>query len=108
LRKIRTVQHHRLQNCIFWISFAAILLLLATVEPAFAQVDDAKFGVICQKALQYVEGGFGALVAAVAGMGAIIASAAGGFRMAWALLVVSIGAFILREYVGLLFEGKCG
>ena len=102
------MEKRQLEHYFFWPALAVAVLLLATIEPAFAQqIDDSKFGTICQKALSYVEGGFGALVAAVAGMGAIVASAAGGFRMAWALLIVSIGAFILREYVGLLFAGKC-
>lgn len=102
------MEKRQLEQYFFWTACAVAVLLLATIEPALAQpIDDAKFGTICQKALSYIEGGFGALVAAIAGIGAIVASAAGGFRMAWALLVVSIGAFILREYVGLLFAGKC-
>lgn len=60
----------------------------------------------CNELLSYVEGGFASLVAAAAGLGAIIASAVGGFKAAWGLLVVSIGAFILRSYIG-VFLAKC-
>ena len=86
------------------------LLLLCSADLSLAQAgyDEEKFGVVCDSVFQYLEGGFGALLAAVAGMGAIIASAAGGFRVAWALIVVSIGAFIIREYNGLFFPGGCG
>lgn len=67
-----------------------------------------KFDETCQAILSLFEGEFGALLAAAAGMGAIIASAMGGFKMAWSLLVVSVGSFILREYKDLFFNGDCG
>ena len=61
----------------------------------------------CDMIVSLIEGSFGAVVAAAAGLGAIIASAVGGFKAAWTLLVVSIGAFILRQYIT-LFSGNCG
>ena len=88
---------------------ALAVLSLAAADPAFAQggYDGKKFGDICEKTFGYLEGGFGALLAAIAGIGAIIASAAGGFRLAWALVVVSVGSFILREYITIFFTGGC-
>lgn len=68
----------------------------------------AKFGTAvgaCGLILQYIETGFGALVASAAGIGAIIAAAVGGFKAAWGLLVVSIGSFILRAYLTLFHSG---
>ena len=59
----------------------------------------------CNRLLGYMETGFGALVAAAAGIGAIVAAAVGGFKAAWSLLVVSIGAFILRAYISLFNTG---
>jgi len=59
----------------------------------------------CNRLLGYMETGFGALVAAAAGIGAIVAAAVGGFKAAWSLLVVSIGAFILRAYISLFNSG---
>ena len=50
-----------------------------------------------------VEGAFGALVMVVAGLGAIIAAAMGAYRAAVGMLVVAVGAFILRALVSLFF-----
>lgn len=62
----------------------------------------------CSRLLGFIEGGFGALVATAAGIGVIIAAAAGGFRTAWCLLVVSVGCFILRSYLTLFHAGCRG
>ena len=50
-----------------------------------------------------VEGAFGALVMVVSGLGAIIAAAMGAYRAAVGMLVVAVGAFILRALVSLFF-----
>ncbi len=50
-----------------------------------------------------VEGAFGALVMVVAGLGAIVAAAMGAYRAAVGMLVVAVGAFILRALVSLFF-----
>lgn len=50
-----------------------------------------------------VEGSFGALIMVVAGIGAIIAAAFGAYRAAVGMLVVAVGAFILRSLVSLFF-----
>ncbi len=92
------------------VAAVACALVLVVVDPALAQeagYNDSKWREICGKALSYVEEGFGTLLATAAGIGAIVASAAGGFRMAWALIVVSIGSFILRNYVDLFYSGLC-
>lgn len=81
-----------------------ILLASAGVDNAYA--GSGTFGGACTKMLLLVEGAFGALVAAVAGVAAILAAALGGFKMAWSLVVVSIGAFILRSWIR-LFQGEC-
>ena len=95
-------------NFLFLITI--LILLILSQELAFAQAagategyKDDKFGKVCLSALDYLKGGFGALLSAVAGFAAIVASAVGGFRMAWALLVVSVGAFILQEYMEIWF-----
>lgn len=59
----------------------------------------------CSRTLGYLQGGFGTLVAAAAGMGAIVAAALGGFKAAWALFVVSVGCFIIRTYLTLFMTG---
>ncbi len=50
-----------------------------------------------------IEGAFGALVMVIAGIMAIIAAAMGAYRAAVSLVVVAIGAFILRALVSLFF-----
>ncbi len=50
-----------------------------------------------------IEGAFGALIMVVAGIGAIIAAAVGNYKLAYALIVVAVGAFILRALVSLFF-----
>ena len=67
-----------------------------------------KYGEVCNNVLTLVEGQFGALMTAIAGVGAVVASAMGGFKMAWACLVVSVGSFILKNYVNLFFEECSG
>ncbi|MFN8391907.1 MAG: hypothetical protein U0136_16580 [Bdellovibrionota bacterium] len=84
----------------------ALLLVGGLNELADAQVASVQAQAACSRLLAYMETGFGALVAAAAGVGAIVASAVGGFKAAWSLLVVSIGAFILRAYIT-LFNAGC-
>ena len=81
------------------------LLLSAGVDPALAY-DGQKYGTICNSVLDMADGPFGAMLTAIAGIGAIVASAMGGFKAAWACVVVSVGGFILRGYV-LLFFPQC-
>lgn len=50
-----------------------------------------------------IEGAFGALIMVVAGLGAIIAAAMGAYRASMGMLVVAVGAFILRALVSLFF-----
>lgn len=52
---------------------------------------------------QLIEGAFGALIMVLAGLGAIIAAAFGAYRAAVGMLVVAVGAFILRALVSLFF-----
>ena len=66
-----------------------------------------RYNTACSYLLGFIEGPFGALVTVGAGIGAIIAAAVGGFKMAWTLVVVAIGAFILRAWITLFFA-PCG
>ncbi len=86
--------------------FAVGVVLIASVGAENAYAGSGTFGAACGKMLLLVEGAFGAMIAAVAGVAAILAAALGGFKMAWSLVVVSIGAFILRSWIQ-LFQGSC-
>jgi hypothetical protein len=89
-----------------WVLLVIAIFGFGLPDTAFA-LDQGKLGVVCDRTLKYLEGGFGSLISAITGIGAIVASASGGFRTAWALVIVSIGAFILREYVDIFFSGLC-
>lgn len=50
-----------------------------------------------------MEGAFGAMIMVVAGLGAIIGAAMGAYRAAAGMIVVAVGAFVLRSLVSLFF-----
>jgi len=50
-----------------------------------------------------IEGAFGALIMVCAGIGAIVAAIVGAYRLAFTLLFIAVGAFILRSLVSLFF-----
>jgi hypothetical protein len=80
------------------------LIFIGTTQLAMAE--GGTFSQACGRILGLAEGAFGALVCAVAGVAAVVAAAMGGFKMAWTLIVVSVGSFILRSYVS-IFNGTC-
>jgi hypothetical protein len=90
--------------CFFLLLLGAALLWQNLVEPASAEGGTPREA--CNRVLGLAEGAFGALVASVAGIAAIVSAAAGGYRAAWNLLIVSVGAFILRSYIS-IFQGNC-
>jgi hypothetical protein len=81
------------------------LILIGSSELAQAQGTKAHlYNEACSRFLSLIEGQFGALITVGAGLGAVVASALGGFKSAWTLVVVSVGAFILRSYITLFFQ----
>lgn len=82
-----------------------LIFLLMLPEPGWAagQVNHDRYFAACNNLLGFIEGPFGALITVGAGIGAIISSSVGGFKTAWTLVVVSVGAFILRAWVTLFF-----
>lgn len=92
------VRHSRV--ILFLLGATLLLTNLSTVS--FAQ---DKYGDVCSTIVKmFSDESFGSLLASLAGLGAICASAMGGFKMAWALLVVSLGSYLLNAYIGLFFE----
>ena len=68
-----------------------------------------KYGEVCSRILDiHADGGYGSLLATIAGVAAIIAAAMGGFKAAWSLIVVAISSFILNAYRTLFFGTSCG
>ncbi len=83
---------------------AILALAVFTPDAAFAY-DGGKFEEVCDSILNALaDGDLGSLLAALSGVAAIIASAMGGFKAAWGLLVVSVGSYILKAYIGIWFD----
>ena len=76
---------------------------VAPEDTSASGYDDTLFRLGTGNLLAFIEGPFGALIMVAAGIGAIIAAAVGGFKVAWALFMVAVGAFILRSLVSLFF-----
>ncbi len=54
--------------------------------------------------MTYLEGSFGALIMAASGIGAIMSAAFGQYKAALSLMVVAVGAFILRSIMSTFFN----
>lgn len=97
--------------------FGLALIALGTAGDTIAQVggaaggrtiryNDARVTESVNGVLTYLEGSFGALVMVAAGIGAIMSAAFGQYRAALALMVVAIGAFILRSLMATFFNDQ--
>ncbi len=92
--------------------FGIALLYFGLTDESFAraggqiQYNDVRVTNAINAVLTYIEGSFGALVMISAGLGAIISSAFGQYRAALGLLVVAVGAFILRSLVSTFFNDQ--
>ena len=99
------------QSSVFMLLAGIVLLNFGIVEFAsatrndFEIADGAFLGIICA-ITRFIEGPFGALIMVIAGIGAIVSSAFGQYRAAIGLLVVAIGAFILRSLVQTFFGAR--
>ena len=94
--------------------FGLVLLVAGLVQFSLAQqgpmgswseagFDDQLIRNSVGNLFKLIEGAFGALVMVIAGLFAIIAAAIGSYRAALGMLVVAVGAFILRALVSLFF-----
>lgn len=94
------------------LAFGVTLVSLALANGAFAQGGGKNFGVpdwtrldrMIGLILGLIEGRFGVLIMLCAGIAAIVSSAFGQYRAALSLLVVAIGAFILRSLISVFFN----
>ena len=93
-------------NGIF-LCLGAILLIVGLQEVAHAFAEPNYNDTLIRNAVgqlfKLIEGAFGALIMVVAGIGAIVAASMGAYRLAVSMLVVAVGAFILRSLVSLFF-----
>lgn len=66
--------------------------------------NDARLANSINALFTYLEGTFGALVMVTAGVGAIMSAATGQYKAALGLLIVAVGAFILRSVLSTFFN----
>ena len=92
-------------------AFGVVLLAAGLSLDAVAQqgghqihYNDMRLADATNAILTYIEGTFGAMVMVGAGIMAILSSAFGQYRAALGLLVVAVGAFILRSLIGTFFN----
>ncbi len=85
------------------VGIALFLLTLYASDDAYAY-NDKKYGQVCRNLLKELDGDFGSLLTAAAGLGAVVASAAGGFKIAWSLVVVAVGSYTLKTYQEIWFD----
>ena len=78
----------------------------SSAQAVQARYNDVRISQAVNVILMHLEGSFGALVMVAAGIGAIMSSAFGQYKAALALMVVSVGAFILRSLVGTFFNDR--
>ncbi len=83
-----------------------LLLAIFLYESNANAYDGEKYGKLCSTILTELSGDLGSLFASIAGVGAVVASAMGGMKMAWSLVIVSIGAYVLQTYQEIWFD-KC-
>ena len=70
----------------------------------YIKYDDVRLSSATNIILQFIEGTFGAMIMVACGIMAIVSSAFGQYRAAIGLLVVAVGAFILRSIIGTFFN----
>ena len=94
------------QALLFVVGVALLAAGLSTAADAqlTATYNDSRLADALNHIMAYIEGTFGAMVMVASGIGAILSSAFGQYRAALGLLVVAVGAFILRSLVSTFFN----
>lgn len=87
--------------------FFLFIFLSSFVKEVYAY-EGQQYGKLCSMILQELAGDLGSMFASIAGVGAVVASAMGGMKMAWSLVVVSIGAYLLQTYQEIWFNPCSG
>lgn len=103
-------RNSRLLQFSLFIAGALLLLAgseqLASAQGMVATYNDVRVANAVNALFLYIEGTFGALVMVAAGLAAILSAAFGQYRAALGLLVVAIGAFILRSVLSTFFNDQ--
>jgi hypothetical protein len=102
--KTETVQFLLLAFGVTMVSFAFASSAMADVTQFTSNVNFTRLDGVIGLILGLIEGRFGILIMLCAGIGAIVSSAFGQYRAALSLLVVALGAFILRSLITVFFD----
>ena len=74
----------------------------ANTQAAFTKAFDELSCGVCA-IFAFLEGSYGALVTTIAGVGAIIAAGFSNIKLAYNIMIVAIGCFIIRAMISLFF-----
>lgn len=99
----------QMQICLFILGLFMLtcgvgLEAIAQPEAGMEGIQTERITAASEKLLKAIQGPFGALIMIVAGIFAIVMAAMGKYAVAMSLLVISLGAFILRSIVGTFFN----
>ncbi len=96
-----SLTERKVQAVLFVLAFTILLFGftdgIAAQNGGGTKYNDAKIVNAVNAVLTYLEGSFGALVMAAAGIGAILSASFGQYKASLSLMVVAIGSFILRS-----------
>lgn len=95
------------QACLFILGLTVLVFGLShgvDAQGMGTKYNDQRIANAVNAVMTYLEGTFGALVMAAAGIGAILSAAFGQYRAALSLMVVAVGAFILRSLMSTFFN----
>ena len=99
---IRAPKKSHVQVLLFVLGVTA--LVASSADVAFALQGEDKLCKAITIIGQAITGTLGALVMVATGVGVVITAAMGNYRTAWSLLVVALGALILRGAVEAFFN----
>lgn len=97
-------EHAQYALFVFGVTLVALSLPSFAFADYYQEPDYNKLDNVIRIVLDLIEGRFGVLIMLCAGIGAIISSAFGQYRAALSLLVVALGAFILRTIISIFFN----
>lgn len=78
--------------------------LAGSSPPGLGILGDERISELTSRLFALIEGNAGALIVVLAGLAALISAAFGAYRAAVSLLLVTVGAFILRALVEIFFN----
>lgn len=87
--------------------FGLTVLMIGLSSDALARTtnyNDERISNALDTLMTYLEGSFGALIMAACGIGAIMSAAFGQYKAAMSLLVIAVGAFIIRSLMTTFFN----